>query len=206
MTPKEEKARLRSRFLSRRQSLSPQQVAVASRAILQRLARREEYAGAGLVHTYVSSKDHEVDTLGLIRLSLERHKRVAVPVVCPGTRILRHAQIQELEQLQPGRWGLFEPPADHPFWLEDLAQIELVVVPGVAFDPQGNRLGLGGGYYDRFLALARAPKIGLTHQALLVDPLPVEPHDVPMDRVVTEAAVYLCKEERGRLPGGKLPR
>jgi len=194
-SPRELKKQLRAAYLSRRQSLSAEQVAVSGRAILQGLAKLEEYARAGLVHTYVSSKDNEVDTLALIRLSLEGRKRVAVPVVRPGTRTLGHAEIRDLGQLQPGRWGLSEPGADHALWLEDLEEIDLVIVPGLAFDPCGNRLGLGGGYYDRFLALVRAPKVGLTYQALLLDELPAEPHDIRVDIVVTEAAVYFCKEE-----------
>ena len=160
----------------------------------ERLEQLEPYQRARLLHTYVASKDNEVDTAGLIRQSLARGQEVAVPVVQPGTRILRHALIQGLGQLQPGRWGLPEPAAGHPCWLEDLARIDLVIVPGLAFDPLGRRLGLGGGYYDRFLARVSAPKVGLIYGELLLDELPSETHDIHVDIVITESQTLYCKE------------
>lgn len=199
------KAHLRARCLAVRKALAPAQAAAASAAMAERLQQLEPYQAARLLHVYVASVDNEVETAGLIRQSLARGQEVAVPVVQPGTRILRHALIQDLGQLQPGRWGLFEPSAGHSWWLEDLARIGLVVVPGLAFDRRGNRLGLGGGYYDRFLARVKAPKAGLIYSALLLDALPAEAHDIPMDLVVTEAAAYCCAEERGIAPHEPIP-
>lgn len=200
LSPLELKARLRARCLAHRKALSPAVATAASAAMAEHLQQLEPYQRARLLHTYVASKDNEVDTAGLIRQRLARGQEVAVPVVQPGTRILRHALIQHLDQLRPGRWGLLEPAADHPCWLEDLARIDLVVVPGLAFDRRGNRLGLGGGYYDRFLARVNAPKAGLIYSELLLDALPAETHDIPMDLVVTEAAAHCCAEERGSCP------
>ncbi|MCC7262218.1 MAG: 5-formyltetrahydrofolate cyclo-ligase [Candidatus Latescibacteria bacterium] len=199
-TPPEIKARLRVDGLAARRALTPAQVAAASTAMCHRLQQLEAYQRARLIHIYVASKDNEVETAGLIRQSLDSGRAVAVPVVRPGTRVLRHALIQDLDQLQPGRWGLFEPTADHSSWLEDLDLINLVVVPGLAFDRRGNRLGLGGGYYDRFLARVEGLKAGLIYHPLLRGELPAEPHDIPMDLVVTEAAAYCCAEERGISP------
>ena len=186
---KEAKARLRAQCLARRKALAPDRADAASRVILQRLLALDEYVGAERVHTYVSMDD-EVDTDALIRLSLERRKRVFVPVVQPGSRVLRHAEIQALDQLQPGRWGLRQPAPDHRHWVEDLGTIDLVVVPGLAFDERGFRLGLGGGYYDRFLSRVRAPKIGLTYAFLLLREIPVGHHDVSVDIVLTESTTY----------------
>jgi 5-formyltetrahydrofolate cyclo-ligase len=108
-------------------------------------------------------------------------------VVKPGTRRLRHALVKTLADWRPDRWGLLSPPADHAAWLEDLAAIDLVLVPGLAFDPQGRRLGFGGGYYDRFLGRVHATKVGLTYGCLLLAEVPEELHDVRVDLVVTEA-------------------
>lgn len=185
-----QKAARREECRARRRELTAKQAAAAGRAILQRLGQLDEYAGAWLVHTYVSTKENEVDTHGLIRRCLEQGRRVAVPVVRPGTRILAHAEIQGLEQLVPDAWGIPSPPPDHGEWIEALDEIELIVVPGVAFDARGHRLGLGGGYYDRFLSRVSAPKVGLTYDCLLLDEVPLEPHDAVMDIVVTESAVY----------------
>jgi 5-formyltetrahydrofolate cyclo-ligase len=205
LLPPEIKARLRAGCLARRKAIAPAAAEAAAAAMLDRLEQLDQYLGARLLHTYVSSVDNEVDTLQLIRRRLAQGQGVAVPVVRPGTRILRHALIEDLGQLQPGRWGLLTPAADHAEWLEDLARIDLVVVPGLAFDRRGNRLGLGGGYYDRFLVRVKAPKAGLTYSQLLLEALPAETHDIPMDIVITEAAVYHCAEERGITPHEPLP-
>ena len=185
-----QKAELREECRTRRRELTAKQSETAGQMILQRFNALGEYAAAQLVHTYVSSKENEVDTHELIRRCLEQGWRVAVPDVRPGTRILAHAEIRGLEQLVPDSWGIPSPPADHGEWIETLDEIDLVVVPGVAFDAQGRRLGLGGGYYDRFLSRTKGAKVGLTYDALLLDEVPVESHDVTMDIVVTESAVY----------------
>jgi len=185
-----QKKSLRSACRTRRSALKPEQVATGGRSILQRVLGLEEYTRARLVHTYVSSKDNEVDTGELIKLSLEGGKRVVIPVVQRDSRALRHAEIRGLEQLRLSAWGLFRPLPDHADWIEDLEEIDLVVVPGIAFDARGGRLGFGGGFYDRFLPQVQAPKVGLTYDCLLLDEVLVEPHDVSVDIVVTESAVY----------------
>ena len=156
---------------------------------MQRLIALDEYADAQWLHTYVS-RDGEVDTHALIRLSLERCKRVVVPVVRSGSCVLQHAEIQDLEQLQAGPWGLRQPALEYPYRFEALEKIDLVVVPGLAFDERGFRLGLGGGYYDRFLSRIQVPKIGLTYTSLFLRQLPVEHHDVRVDIVLTESTTY----------------
>ena len=186
---KASKACLRARCLSRRKTLSPECAAAASRGILQRLRALDEYAHAHGLHTYVS-RDGEVDTHALIRLGLARGKRVVVPVVQRGSRVLEHAEIQTLEQLQTGLWGLLQPALEDTNRFADLAKIDLVVVPGLAFDERGFRLGFGGGYYDRFLARIEVPKIGLTYSSLFFRELPVERHDVRVDIVLTESKTY----------------
>lgn len=201
----ETKAQLRPPCLAARKALTPDQVAAASAAIAERLQRHQAYLSASLLHVYAASVDNEVETAGLIRHSLAGGKEVAVPVVRPGSRTLQHALIQDLNQLQPGRWGLLEPAAGHASWLEDLSRIGLVVVPGLAFDRRGNRLGLGGGYYDRFLARVSAPKAGLIYHQLLLGELPTENHDVPMDFVLTQTAAYCCAAERDLSPHDSVP-
>ncbi|MDE2808071.1 MAG: 5-formyltetrahydrofolate cyclo-ligase, partial [Gemmatimonadota bacterium] len=145
---------------------------------------------AKLVHTYVSSKENEVDTRTLICTCLAQGKRVAVPVVMPGTKTLAHALIDGLDQLIVGPWGLAQPDPATATWLPAEARIDLVVVPGLAFDRRGHRIGWGSGYYDRFLAQVQTVKIGLCYDELVLDRIPGEPHDVPVDMVVAETAIY----------------
>lgn len=184
------KERLRKRVLAVRMGLDRDQVEVGGKAILEKVLGLEAYRRAKLVHTYVSSKENEVDTRALICTCLAQGKRVAVPVVMSGTKTLAHALIDGLGQLVVGPWGLAQPDPAVATWLPTEAQIDLVVVPGLAFDRRGQRIGWGGGYYDRFLAQVQAVKIGLCYDALVLDCIPGEPHDVPVDLVVAETAIY----------------
>ncbi|MDE2733781.1 MAG: 5-formyltetrahydrofolate cyclo-ligase [Gemmatimonadota bacterium] len=184
------KERLRKRVLEARMGLDRGQVDVGGQAILEKVLGLEAYRRAKLVHTYVSSKENEVDTRALICTCLKHGKRVAVPVVMPGTKTLAHALIDGLDQLVVGPWGLAQPDPAAATWLPAEARIDLVVVPGLAFDRCGQRIGWGGGYYDRFLAQVQAVKIGLCYDALVLDCIPGEPHDVPVDLVVAETAIY----------------
>ena len=184
------KEQLRKRVLATRMGLDRGQVEVSGQAILKRVLGLEAYRRAKLVHTYISSKENEVDTRALIGTCLAHGKRVAVPVVMPGTKTLAHALIDSLDQLVVGPYGLVQPDPAAATWLPAEARIDLVVVPGLAFDRRGQRIGWGGGYYDRFLAQVQAIKIGLCYDALVLDCIPGEPHDVPVDMVVAETAIH----------------
>lgn len=184
------KERLRKRVLAVHMGLDRSQVEVGGQAILEKVLGLEAYRRAKLVHTYVSSKENEVDTCALICTCLKQGKRVAVPVVMSGTKTLAHALIDGLDQFVVGPWGLAQPDPAEATWLPAEARIDLVVVPGLAFDRRGHRIGWGGGYYDRFLAQEQAVKIGLCYDALVLDCIPGEPHDVPVDLVVAETAIY----------------
>ena len=184
------KKRLRQRVLAAYLCLDRAQVEVGGQAILEKVLGLEAYRRAQLVHTYVSSKENEVDTRALIRTCLAQGERVAVPVVMPSAKPMGHALIDGLDQLVAGPWGLAQPDPATARWLPAKARIDLVVVPGLAFDRRGHRLGRGGGYYDRFLAQVQTVKIGLCYDALVLDRIPGEPHDVPVDMVVAETSIY----------------
>lgn len=93
--------------------------------------------------------------------------------------------IGSLEDLAPGYKGIPEPAAPAP----TAPEADVIVVPGVAFTAGGTRLGYGGGFYDRYLAEATGTRIGLCYDFQIVEDLPAGPHDIPMDRIVTEARV-----------------
>ncbi len=120
-------------------------------------------------------------------------KRVVVPY-CNARELLLF-DLKDMDELSPGTWQILEPK---PEWRVrsdrhvDAADLDLIVVPGLAFDRYGHRLGLGKGYYDRFLQHVRpdALKISPAFECQLVDKIPVLPHDVRVDMVVTEIAVY----------------
>jgi len=168
----------------RRAALAPQDFIRANSRIQQRFFNLNPVREAGVVMIY-HSINGEVATEGLIEKLIRLGKQVALPVCIPGPDLEARA-IQSLAEVVPtGRFGLREPSAETP--LVDPATIDLIVIPGVAFDIHGNRLGHGMGYYDRFLSRSglRGFKLGLAYDFQVVDGLPVETYDVRMDALLT---------------------
>ena len=100
-----------------------------------------------------------------------------------------------MDELTPGTWQILEPKPEWRARLDrhvEAVELDLIIVPGLAFDRHGDRLGLGKGYYDRLLQHIRpdAVKIAVAFECQIVDKIPVLPHDVRMDMVITENAVY----------------
>ena len=184
------KEKLRARVLATRGALELDQVEIGAQAILERVLGLEAYRRATLIHAYISSRENEVDTRELIDISLEQGKRVAVPVLEQGKKTMAHALIESLDVLVDGPWGLVQPDLAKATLLEKQEEIDLVVVPGIAFDRRGHRIGFGGGFYDRFLANLQVVKVGLCYDDLILQEIPNEAHDVPMDIVVAQTATY----------------
>lgn len=195
MYSKYSKALLRERMLSLRDSLSAEEREAKGRQIARLLERLREFQEAESILAYASFKS-EVPTGDIIHLVLEQGKRVLLPVVEPEGRRLIPVEVRGLEELAPGYAGIPEPRqgARNPALLEE---VELILVPGVAFDLQGHRLGYGKGFYDRFLANLKSSlsKIGLAYELQILERLPVRDHDLPMTAVVTEKRVIRPGEE-----------
>ncbi|HID95687.1 MAG TPA: 5-formyltetrahydrofolate cyclo-ligase [Candidatus Latescibacteria bacterium] len=183
-----QKNEIRRRVLARRSTLLEEDALRKSRIITERLMGLQEYKRAAVIHCYVS-KDKEVDTRCLIQRALSSGKRVIVPVTDLEKRRLFHSEIKALEELEKGTFGILEPKQECLRFVEpDI--IDLVIVPGVAFDPYGNRIGFGGGFYDRFLAGLKVPKIGLAYQFQILDRIETTHLDVRVDSVMTEERIY----------------
>lgn len=179
------KARLRTECLQRRRSMSGERASGLSRRIAGRALELEEVAAAAAIHTYVGCLSNEVSTLGLISALFDLGKRIVVPVVGMPGQPLQHAEIGSLDELEPGPLGILQPPAG-----SELPTVDAAIVPAVACDRKGNRLGMGGGYYDRMLRPLRVPAVALIYEELVVDSVPVESHDTPVDIVLTEGNIY----------------
>ncbi len=175
-----------------RRSLTPEFRAYASAVILQRLTGLDCYRRARAVHSYVAWQE-EVENHILFRAMLREGKRVVAPKINSQTRTLEHYLLPYFEALAPGAFGILEPSSERGACvLANLEELDLVLVPGLAFDRQGNRLGYGGGYYDRLLAEIEAPKVALAFAAQIVDSIPTETHDCSVDLIVTEREVISC--------------
>ncbi len=183
------KQALRRRMIAARQALDPDERARLSRLAQQAVLGSPEWAHAQVVLLYVPVRG-EADTSALAEAGRRAGKRLLLPrVERAARRLWLHRWDGTADQLAPGAYGIPEPRPDLP--REAPAAVGLVVVPGVAFDRGGYRLGYGGGYYDRLLPeLAGAVKIGLGYGFQLVERIPAEPHDVRLDAVATEEGLW----------------
>lgn len=179
-----QKAALRREAMAERDALAGREdksAAICAHVIGMRL-----FADAPAIHCFLPMGS-EVDTRPIIAAALAAHKAVAVPVTVRGGP-LEHSWIRSLDPaaFEPGVFGTLRPVAPEPALPGDWA---LTIVPLLAFDRGGYRLGYGKGYYDQLLAMTPTPTIGVAFAALERPRLPREPHDVPLDMVVTEEAV-----------------
>ncbi len=161
-----------------------------SRRIVERLFATAEFRSAASVAFYASWKS-EVATHEAIRRALAEGKRVWLPKVATAPRRLLLAPISDPDrELRPGAYGILEPPPERAVEVVQ-AQVDLVVVPGVAFGEHGERLGYGQGYYDRLLAQLpdRVVTVGLAFEVQVFPCLPQDPHDVPVQLIITEERI-----------------
>lgn len=180
------KEKIREQILSKRHVLSKTDTAAKSKKIFHKLIAVSEFKKAKIVMFYVS-KDNEVSTLQAIDHALKNKQTVCVPKIDAVNHLLHPVVIRDPStDLKKGHFGVHEPVFDIGK-LVPIHNIDLIIVPGIAFDMRGHRLGWGKGYYDRFLEKAeKIHKIGLAFEFQVVPLLPKDKHDVPVDKVVTE--------------------
>ncbi|OYD06720.1 5-formyltetrahydrofolate cyclo-ligase [Paludifilum halophilum] len=179
------KKELRKRMLERRNRLTEREVSEASRAICRMVRESKGYRQARRVLFYMPFRK-EPDIRPLIESAWAEGKEVVLPRAVPADRSLLLIRLDHFDQLEKGAYGILEPPAN-PDRMVPAATIHLTVVPGVAFDRKGYRLGYGGGYYDRFFAGEGngVIRLGVAYPFQVVDTVYPESHDRKMDELVT---------------------
>lgn len=163
----------------------------ADNKIREHLLSLEGFQKSNTIMTYLSL-EREVGTLDFAREVLHRRKRLIVPRVQSHPKALIACEIMSLDEgLVPSRYGILEPDKAHIRQV-DPYEIEFHVVPGLAFDKKGHRLGRGGGYYDRFLSgiSPNAMTVGVCYECQLLDLVPCDSRDMPVQCVVTEKGIY----------------
>lgn len=186
MTKQAEKQRLRRVIRELEAQLSPRYRAESSRAIAAHLLAMPEYQESGTVFCFVGTS-REIDTRPILVHALAAGKRLCVPL-CTAPGVMESRQITDLGQLSPGRHGILEPPAGAPAVRVDA--IDFAVIPCLTCNCLGQRLGQGGGYYDRFLTRYRGGTVLLCRERLLREEIPLDPHDYPIPWVLTERGLY----------------
>ncbi len=187
MSVSEDKEALRTRLLRQRRSIPEPEYYGASADIIERLKDLEEYQQAKTIHCYVSmNKRHEVETQVLIKEMLSKGKKVVVPKTNMGDGTLSNFRLHSFDDLEENKWGVLETENGEEVKAEEL---DLVIVPMVGGDENGNRIGYGRGFYDRFLRNLECPKIGLLFEDNVLKKIPTEKFDVPLDKIITEKRI-----------------
>lgn len=181
------KAELRNRILSERSALLQKEWEEKSMSIMNHAISSKEYQEAKVIHIFVSMNErYEVNTHPLISKMLEDGKEVIIPKTDFQKNELHHTKLESFSDLQPNKWGVLEPVQVHSVSTE---KIELVLVPLLAIDKKGNRLGYGKGFYDRFLKAVSVPTLGLVFENFILDSIPFDSFDQKLDGFISEKGI-----------------
>ena len=165
--------------------MSPEEVREKSEKITRRLLSFEPYIKAKTALLYLSSFN-EPSTHEILSDALKT-KRVAVPISDTVTNTLSLSYIGGFEDLEKGAYGILEPKK---IIEADISEMDFILVPGIAFDRNGNRMGFGKGYYDKLLCKTTAEKTALCYEFQLIQSVPREEHDIKMNTIITEDNIY----------------
>lgn len=189
------KDRLRTELLEMRREMAFEEVYRVSLKIQKRFLESAFFRSARMLSLY-SSFQNEVLTDDIFKRAVEDEKEVFYPrVIRGGGRHLAFFKVGHLMELSPGSYEIPEPGEKEE--RGEPGSFDLVVVPGVAFDPEGARLGYGKGYYDRALKGLKCNIVALAYDFQVVKEIPVEPHDVRVSAIVTEKRVIRVSKKGG---------
>jgi len=171
-----------------------------STLIKEMLFGLNEFHSSSNILFYVATKS-EVQTEDMIRQAIKQGKRALVPITDAENKRLLISELHDFDlELEKGAYGILEPTKIYQR-LVPLDEVEIIIVPGVVFDLHGHRIGYGGGYYDRMLESigqnkgTKACLIGVCFECQLVDTIPIEKHDMPVSRIITEERVIMWRRD-----------
>ncbi|AZV44387.1 hypothetical protein BAOM_3778 [Peribacillus asahii] len=184
---KEMKRKIRNDMKATLERLSEEQRIKYTNQITEQLFHLEEWKKAKVIGITIAVPP-EVPTASIIEQAWSEGKKVAVPKCYPQTKVMEFKEITSFQQLESVYSNLLEPIAETV--CVDSEEIDVLIVPGLAFTKEGYRLGFGGGYYDRFLVSFKGTTLALAYECQLVESLPIEAHDLPVHQVVTTNTVF----------------
>jgi 5-formyltetrahydrofolate cyclo-ligase len=190
MTVQKQKQQLRKEMLAKLSSISKEQHIKKSQSIASHLYEQREWQEARAIGITLSMS-HEVDTYAIIEQAWMTGKRVAVPKCNRQTRTMTFRYITSYEQLEVVYMNLREPIPEATLEAK-AAEMDLLIVPGLACTEHGERLGYGGGYYDRYLSSYNGHTIALVFKEQIISKLPIEPNDRLVQKVITDESVFTC--------------
>jgi len=186
------KDKVRRELIVLRKNLSKDEVFEKSNKIKNRLFKMKEFKEASSILFYVSY-DNEVYTHEMIKDCIKNKKNVVVPVTDKKNKKLIFSKLENWDDLSPGAYNILEPNKEK---IKEISinEIDLIIVPGVGFDENGNRIGHGKGYYDNLLKNStKALHIGLTFESQILKQIPIDAQDIPVKKIITEKRLIDCK-------------
>jgi 5,10-methenyltetrahydrofolate synthetase len=185
----QDKKILRKEILEKRNNLDLFKKEKMDKEILNKFYETQYYKAADKIFIYISYAS-EINTIEIINKALEDNKKIYVPRTEFKTRHMDAVEITSLNNLEESTYGILEPSKDAPHI--DPNELDLIVVPGVAFDRNGGRMGYGAGFYDRYFKkikkenIKKIAKLALAYELQIHDEVPMNAQDVPVDYIITE--------------------
>jgi 5-formyltetrahydrofolate cyclo-ligase len=189
MDPRLAKQVLRQQMLDRWNAVPPREIERDSESLCEQLRGQRVWHEARIILAF-HPMPGEADLRPLLAAAASLGKTLALPRWNPARRCYEAVQLGEFSDLAPGHFGILEPPPDSP--IIELMMLDLVLVPGLAYDPKGRRLGRGKGYFDRILEPVRGHKCGVAFAWQVLAEVPTEPHDVCVNSLLTPARWMPC--------------
>lgn len=192
MTIFDDKKVLRKRILTERKNINVVEKEEMDNKILDKFYKSEYYRKSKKIFIYISY-DSEINTKGIINKALKDNKKIYVPRTEFKTRLMDAVEITSLDNLVESEYGILEPSIKQPHINPN--EIDLIVVPGVAFDKQGGRMGYGAGFYDRYFKkinednMKKITKLALAYDFQIIEKVPMDEQDIPVNCVITENEV-----------------
>ncbi|MGL5437680.1 MAG: 5-formyltetrahydrofolate cyclo-ligase [Lachnospiraceae bacterium] len=186
MTITNNKKQLRQELIKQRGLLPDAYCKAADQAIAAHILELEAYQRANTIFCFVSTAE-EITTLPVFEHAWANKKRTGVPL-CTGKGVMEVREIKSMNDLLPGHYGIQEPSPEAPIIRPE--EIDFVLVPCLSCSPDGRRLGYGGGFYDRYLSQVNAVKAVICRAKLIRIDIPIQPHDIYMDLVITEKGTH----------------
>ncbi len=183
---------LRKEMIKKRSLIDASELRHLSDCIARITLSASWYQASRCIHCFFGvAEKGEISTLKILNHVINSGKILVMPRVAGHDGHMEHIRVRNLDSLAKGAWGIQEPAEGEHFNIDD---IDLIFVPGLAADRNGNRLGYGKGYYDRFLSTAAgARKVMLVPDDFMLGHIPAKKHDVPVDALVTETGEIVCR-------------
>lgn len=190
-----DKILLRKKLLEKRRNMNTDDIKEKNKLIKERLYDSGIYKNSKFIMAYIDFRN-EVETKEIIKYSLKLSKRIGVPISIPKTRELIISELFDFDkELENGVYNILTPKKE---FIREISpkEIDLVLVPAVAFDRKGYRIGYGGGYYDRFFEKldSHTIKLGLAFDIQIIPEVPAGKYDLPVDYVITNKELINCKD------------